>query len=47
MDSSRIEELLKKYWDCETSLEEEQQLREYFNQEKVPEKWRETAALFR
>lgn len=47
MDSEKLEELIKKYWDCETSLEEEQQLREYFCGENIPEPWRETAALFR
>jgi hypothetical protein len=47
MDSNKLEELVKKYWDCETSLEEEQQLREYFREEHIPEPWRETAALFR
>jgi low affinity Fe/Cu permease len=46
MDSKRIEELLQKYWDCETSLEEEQQLHEYFRNEHVPEKLKETAGLF-
>jgi hypothetical protein len=47
MDSNRIEELLSKYWNCETSLEEEQQLRQYFKGGDIPEQWRETAALFR
>jgi hypothetical protein len=47
MDSKRIEELLKKYWNCESSLEEEQQLRQYFRGSQVPEQWRETANLFR
>ena len=47
MDSRKLEELVKKYWDCETSLEEEQQLREYFCGKDVPEQWRETASLFR
>ncbi|MBX2970011.1 MAG: hypothetical protein KF803_11625 [Cyclobacteriaceae bacterium] len=47
MDSKKLEELVKKYWDCETSLEEEQQLREYFRGDSIPETWRETAALFR
>jgi len=46
MDSKRLEELLQKYWDCETSLEEEQQLQEYFRNENVPEQWKETALLF-
>ena len=44
---SRIEELLKKYWDCETSLEEEEQLREYFRGNDIPEPWKETANLFK
>ncbi|MBX2967513.1 MAG: hypothetical protein KF845_15330 [Cyclobacteriaceae bacterium] len=47
MDSKKLEELVKKYWNCETSLEEEQQLREYFRGGNIPESWRETAALFR
>jgi hypothetical protein len=47
MDSNRIDELLNKYWNCETSLEEEQQLREYFRGREIPEQWKETATLFR
>ena len=47
MDSRRIEELLNKYWECETSLEEEQQLREFFNGTHVPEQFKEAAVLFR
>lgn len=46
MDSNRMDELLNKYWNCETSLEEEQQLREYFRGREIPEQWKETAALF-
>lgn len=46
MDSNRIEELLNKYWNCETSLEEEQQLRTYFKSAQVPEQLKEAAALF-
>ncbi len=46
MDSKKLEELLQKYWDCETSLEEEQQLRQYFRNEKVPEQGKEAASLF-
>lgn len=45
MDSKKIEELLQKYWNCETSLEEEQQLREYFRNEKGSE-GNEAATLF-
>ena len=47
MDSNKIDELLNKYWNCETSLEEEQQLREYFRGNQIPEQWKETATLFR
>jgi hypothetical protein len=46
MDSKQIEQLLEKYWNCETSLEEEQQLRAFFRGS-VPENLRETADLFR
>lgn len=47
MDSKRIEELLDKYWKCETSLEEEQLLREYFNGDHVADQLKENAALFK
>ena len=47
MDSDRLDELLQKYWNTETSLEEEQQLLEFFAREPVPENLKETAALFR
>lgn len=46
MDSNRIDELLNKYWNCETSLEEESELREYFKGQGFPEQHKETAALF-
>jgi hypothetical protein len=36
MDYKNIEELLKRYWECETSLEEESQLRDFFSKEEVP-----------
>ena len=47
MDSKNIEQLLEKYWMCETSLEEEQQLRDYFRGHGVPESMKEATALFR
>ncbi|MFZ2906828.1 MAG: hypothetical protein WAZ98_11545 [Cyclobacteriaceae bacterium] len=47
MDSKQLEELLQKYWDCETSLEEEQQLHSYFSSGNVPEQLKETASLFK
>jgi hypothetical protein len=46
MDSKQIDELLKKYWNCETSLEEEQLLREYFNGRNVPEQFNDASLLF-
>ena len=46
MDSKKIEELLQKYWDCETSLEEEKELQQFFRNENVPDQWKETATLF-
>lgn len=42
-----MNELLNKYWSCETTLEEEQQLREYFRERDIPEEWKELAVLFR
>jgi len=47
MDSKRIEELLDKYWKCETSLEEEQLLRDYFNGDDVDDRLKENVALFK
>lgn len=46
MDSDRIEALLARYWECETTLEEEKELREYFGQREVPAQFKEAAALF-
>jgi hypothetical protein len=46
MDSEKINELLNKYWNCETTLEEEQQLQVYFRSSSVPDSLKETAALF-
>ncbi|MEG1563747.1 MAG: hypothetical protein RR365_08480 [Bacteroides sp.] len=36
MDYKYIEQLLERYWQCETSLEEESELRSFFSQEEVP-----------
>lgn len=36
MDYKYIEQLLECYWQCETTLEEEQILRTFFSQENVP-----------
>ena len=47
MDSKHAEQLLEKYWNCETSLEEEQQLRAYFRTNDIPASMKDTAELFR
>ena len=46
MDSEYIDELLNKYWNCETTLEEEEVLKAHFKTSTVPESLKETAALF-
>ncbi len=46
MDFERLDQLLEKYWACETSLEEEQQLQQFFENENLPEKYSEMATLF-
>jgi hypothetical protein len=47
MDSKHIEALLEKYWNAETTLEQEQELREFFKGSEVPENLNEAATLFR
>ena len=47
MDFKEREDLLRKYWNCETSLEEEKRLREYFGSDDIPDQLRETASMFR
>jgi hypothetical protein len=47
MDYKNIEALLEKYWNAETSLEEEQQLHEFFRSAEVPAHLKEAAELFR
>jgi hypothetical protein len=46
MDFEHIEQVLEKYWACETSLEEEEMLRLFFEQKQLPEKFKETADMF-
>jgi hypothetical protein len=41
-----IEELLEKYWNAETSLEEELELKAYFDSDDVAEQYKGYAALF-
>jgi hypothetical protein len=47
MDSKHIEHLLEKYWACETSLEEEATIKDYFKQEQIPEHLLAHAPLFK
>lgn len=44
---SRIEQLLDKYWKCETTLEEEREIRTFFNAEAIPDELKETSLLFK
>lgn len=46
MDSKHIEALLEKYWNAETSLEEEKELHDFFRGDSIPAHLKETAALF-
>lgn len=47
MDSKRLETLLSRYWNCVSTVEEEQELREYFNSHEVDGEMSEVAGLFR
>jgi len=44
---SRIEQLLEKYWKCETSLEEEKELKDFFNSQEISDELKEPATLFK
>lgn len=46
MDYKYIEQLLERYWECETTLQEESILRAFFSQEEVPAELRKYKALF-
>jgi len=46
MDSSKLQQLLQKYWDGNTTLEEEQLLRDYFQSAAVPDELRDVASMF-
>lgn len=46
MDYKYIEQLLERYWQCETTLEEEQILRSFFHQGDVPEHLRQYNGIF-
>jgi len=47
MESDRIKILLEKYWSCEATLEEEQELRDWFRSKGNPDGFIEEQALFR
>lgn len=46
MDYKYIEQLLDRYWQCETSLEEEQILRAFFQQNDIPAEMSQYKPLF-
>lgn len=48
MDSKRLEILLNRYWNCVSTLEEEQELKNFFskNKEDIPDHLKEVAELF-
>lgn len=46
MDYKYINQLLERYWNCETSLEEEGILRAFFSQKDVPAELRQYLPLF-
>ncbi len=46
MDYKYIEQLLERYWDCQTSLEEEQILRLFFRQKEIPSSLLRYKAVF-
>ena len=46
MDYKGIKTLLEKYWNCETSLEEEAQLRKYFTGQAIHDDFKHFAPLF-
>lgn len=45
MDSEKINKLLQRYWDCQTTLEEEEELKSYFKHDS-PDGLKEAASLF-
>lgn len=46
MDYKYIDQLLERYWKCETSLEEEEILRAFFSQEDIPARLLQYKDLF-
>ena len=46
MEQTRIAALLEKYWQAETTVEEEKQLAEYFSQPTIPAEWEPLRHVF-
>lgn len=46
MDLHEVERLLEKYWQCETTLEEEKQLRDFFASGSIPASMKGASDLF-
>ena len=46
MDSKQIHSLLEKYWNCETSLQDEKDLQDFFSYGDVPEEFQPYIPLF-
>ena len=46
MDYRYIEQLIERYWDCKTTLEEEAILKAFFSQEDIPAELARYASLF-
>lgn len=47
MDYKYIEQLLERYWECETSEAEESILRTFFSQKDIPAELKRYEALFK
>lgn len=45
-EEKHIEELLARYWECQTTLAEEQELRDFFSGNRVPASLQQVAPLF-
>ncbi|MDR2805105.1 MAG: hypothetical protein LBB85_05585 [Dysgonamonadaceae bacterium] len=46
MKQEAIKQLLERYWQCETSIEEEQWLKDFFSSESVPDALKKYQTLF-
>jgi hypothetical protein len=47
MDLNRVDILLERYWNCASTVEEEEELKALFNANEVPEELKSSAALFK